>query len=686
VIAGLLAYLKIFTVPFIFDDQTSIVENHSIRNLWPPWGPLSPPHGRGTTVEGRPVVNLTFAVNYALGGVNPWGYHAVNLLIHILAGLALFGIVRHTLLRPRMAKQFGADATLLALAVAAIWMLHPLQTEAVTYVAQRAESLMGLFYFLTLYCFIRGVELTKPGRWYALSVAACLLGMGSKEVMVSAPLIVLLYDWIFVAGDFQEIGKRRWQLYLGLASTWVVLGYLVVIAKNRGGTAGFGGEVGWWPYALTQCQAIVHYLKLSVWPYPLVFDYGTALVKQLGQALPYALLLLVLAAGTLVALWRRLPIGFLGAWFFAILAPSSSVLPVVTQTMAEHRMYLPLVAVVVFAVLGIYTWIGRRSLPAFLAVAAGLGIMTSYRNADYRSPVVLWRDTAAKLPQNVRAYINVGLSLSQADRVPEAVEEYGQALRIDPDSAEAHNDLGIALFALGKTHEGLQHFERSLQLKPRWAAMHYNFAGALARSGQMEDAIAQYQEALRITPEYPEAHYSLGGVLLLLGRLPEAISQYEETLRIDPDYAEAHYNLGTALAQSGKLDDAISQYQEALRLNADYPEAHLNLGAALHRLGRNDEAIGQYQDALRIQPNYAAAHNSLANALVQEGKIDDAINHYTRALQIDPNLAETHYNLGSALERVGREPEAIAQYKQALKLRPGLAPASKALTRLRAAP
>ena len=686
VIIGLIAYQNSFRVLFIFDDLNSISDNRSIRHLWPLSGPLSPPHGRGSTVEGRPVVNLTLAVNYALGGSTPWGYHALNLAIHILAALTLFGIARRTLLRPAMAVRFGADATPLALAIAAIWLVHPLQTEAVTYIAQRAESLMGLFYFLTLYCFIRGVESAKPARWYTLSVATCLLGMGTKEVMVSAPLLVLLYDWMFVRGGFRQAWKQRWRLYAGLAGTWIVLGYLVAATNNRGGTAGFGSEVAWWPYALTQCRAIGHYLKLSVWPSPLVFDYGTAVVSRVEQILPEALLLAALAAGTVLALWRRLAVGFLGAWFFAILAPSSSVVPVATQTMAEHRMYLPLLAVVVSAVLGIYPWLGRRSLAVFLVVAVGLGFMTIRRNEDYRSDLVIWTDTAEKFPSNVRASINVGYSLFRADRVPEAVEEYGQALRIDPDSAEAHNNLGIALFALGNVPEGLRHFEKSLQIKPQWASAHYNFAEALARAGKLEDAIVQYQEALRITPDYPEADYSLAGVLLLLGRFPEAIAKYEEALRIDPDYAEAHYNLGNALARSGNLRGAVTQYQAALRLKPDNAEAHLNLGAALAKLGKSEEAIHQYQAALQLQPKYAAAHNSLANALVREGKVEEAISHYTQALQIDPNLAETHYNLGSTLEHAGRVSEAIGHYEQALKLRPDFAAASNALMRLRSSP
>lgn len=215
VIAGILAYHNSLFTPFVFDDSVSITLNRTIRHLWPVWEALLPPHRTGLPVEGRPVVNFTLAVNYALGGVTPWGYHALNLAIHILAGLTLFGIARRTLLRPAMSGRFGAEATSLALAIALLWTVHPLQTEAVTYVVQRAESLMGLFYLLTMYCFIRGVESRWPGRWYALSVAACLLGMGSREVMVSAPLMVLFYDRTFVAGSFPEAWKRRWWLYRG---------------------------------------------------------------------------------------------------------------------------------------------------------------------------------------------------------------------------------------------------------------------------------------------------------------------------------------------------------------------------------------------------------------------------------------------------------------------------------------
>ncbi|MGO9244476.1 MAG: tetratricopeptide repeat protein [Verrucomicrobiia bacterium] len=623
VAVGLLAYHNSFTAPFIFDDVTSIVKNPTIRRLWPIWGPLLPPHEGGSTVEGRPVLNFSLALNYAVGGVTPWGYHALNLAIHILAGLTLFGITRRTLLRPALCGRFGAEATSLALAVAGIWTVHPLQTEAVTYVAQRAESLMGLLYLLTLYGFIRGVESLKSGWWYALSVTACLLGMGTKEVMVSAPLIVLAYDGLFVAGRVQQAWRKRWRLYTGLASTWLPLGWLVANTGTRGGSAGLGGVVGWWEYALTQCRAIVRYLRLSVWPDPLVFDYGTTTIPHLGQALPYALILAALAAGTMIALWRHRPIGFLGLWFFAILAPSSSVVPVITQTMAEHRMYLPLAAVVTMAVVGAFA-LGKRLLGAWPrlgrlvawgmvgVVVLWLAVLTIQRNFDYSSELRIWQDTVAKCPDNPRVHYNLGVVLGQAGKIDDAIGHYEQALRIKPDDVKTHCNLGIALRQEGKIDDAIGQYEQALRIKPDYADAHNNLGTALRQEGKIDDAIEQYEQALRIDPDFADAHYNLGTVLGRAGRIPEAIEHLQEALRIEPNFAEAHCNLGIALGQVGKIEDAIGHYEQALRIKPDYADAHYNLGIALGQAGRIPEAIEHLQQALRIKPNFTQAQNALA--------------------------------------------------------------------------
>ena len=231
------AYNNSLSGPFVFDDLPAIAENPSIRRLWPPSEALVPRLDGGLTVSGRPLVNLSLAINYAWSGDKAWSYHLVNLLIHVSAGLALFGIARRTFSQPGLVGRFGDAALWLAFSVALIWLLHPLQTESVTYVVQRAESLMGLCYLLTIFCFVRSIESLRSGYWLGLSLTACLLGMAAKEVMVSAPLMVFLYDRTFVAGSFGEAWRRRRVYYLGMGATWALLGWLAIGTTGRGGAA-----------------------------------------------------------------------------------------------------------------------------------------------------------------------------------------------------------------------------------------------------------------------------------------------------------------------------------------------------------------------------------------------------------------------------------------------------------------
>jgi tetratricopeptide (TPR) repeat protein len=580
VAAGLLAYYNSFTGPFIFDDVSSIPQNPTIRHLWPIWQPLSPPVAVGITVDGRPLINLSLAVNYAFGGVKVWGYHALNLTIHILAGLTLLGIVRRTLQQPSLRERFGAAANGLALAVAVLWTVHPLQTESVTYVVQRTESLTGLFYLLTMYCFIRGAASSHPWRWYGWCVTACALGMACKEVMVSAPLMVMLYDRTFLSGSFREAWRPRRRLYLALAGTWILLAYLVTSTGGRHGSAGFGFKaITPFRYGLTQPGVITHYLRLAFWPRPLCLDYAWPIARTATDVWPGLIVVGALLAATIWA-WRRKPaLGFLGAWFFIILAPTSSFIPI-ADVAFEHRMYLPLAAVVTLIVMGIHTVLGRRSVEVFLAVAVALGVLTWRRNQDYRSDIAIWLDTVNKLPNNARAHENLGVALEDAGRLQEAVGHLEQVLRTHPDSANGHYNLGMTLVRLGRVEEGIAHYEQLLRRKPDDAEAHYNLGNALMRLGRAGEAIEHYEQALRIKPDYAEAHNYLAFALIQQGKAQEAIAHWEEALRIKPDYAEAHNNLAIALIQQGKPQEAIAHWEEALRIKPDYADAQINLARA----------------------------------------------------------------------------------------------------------
>jgi tetratricopeptide (TPR) repeat protein len=677
VLAALAVYSNSFFGPFIFDDRQWIVENAAIRHLWTALLP-----GHASVVSGRPVLSFSFAVNHAISGTSVWSYHVLNLVIHALAGLLLFGVVRRTLLQPVLRERFGGAALALALAVAVIWTIHPLQTGSVTYISQRAESLMGLFYLLTIYCFVRGAGSSAPGRWYILSVVACALGMATKEVMVSAPLLVLLYDRTFVAGSFREAWRQRWRLYLGLAGTWLVLGYLMIGLGNRG--VGYGHAFTWWTYALTECRAVVKYLCLAVWPHPLVLDYGMEGIGHPLEALPFALILVVLVAATAIGLWRRPGLGFAGACFFVILAPTSSVVPIAFQPMAENRMYLALAAVVTLAVLAIYTLAGRRSLAVCLLLAVGLGFSTHRRNDDYQSAVTIWNDTVAKRPNNPRGHNNLGYALDQAGGMAAAKAQYEEALRLDPSYADAHNNLGGILDKMGQQAEAKTQYEETLRLDPGQVDARNNLGMVLEKMGRVAAAKEQYEEALRLKPDSVEAHNNLGNALDKMGRLAEARAQYEEALRLEPENARAHDNLGNLFEKMGQVAEAKAQYEAALKFEPENANAHYNLATALARMGRLPEAIEQYGQALRFKPDYFEAHNNLGTALLQAGRVPEAIEHYEQALRLKPDYAKAHYNLGNALVRAGRIPEAIRHYQQALLINPAFAEARDNLARLQA--
>ena len=635
--AGLLAYHNSFTGAFIFDDGPKILGNSSIRHLWPPSSIVG--------YSSRPVVQLSLALNYALGGLNPWGYHLFNIAIHILAALTLYGVVRRTCLSVTLRPGWREAAPWLAAAVAGIWVVHPLQTESVTYIIQRCESLMGLFILLLLYCVIRGTASPRSSWWNAGAVVSCALAMGCKPVAVTAPVVVALYDRAFLATSWREISRRRAKLYAGLAATWLLLPLLLAQGREWKDSAGFGfKEIAPLQYALTQPGVIAHYLRLAFWPHPLCLDYGWPPARTAMQVWPGLIVVCALLAATIWA-WRRKPaLGFLGAWFFMILAPTSSVIPIADPAF-EHRMYLPLAAVVVLAVSAVYALLGRRSLVLFLALIVGLGFLTARRNEDYRSELSIWSDTVAKRPENVRAQYNLGNVLADAGRATEAIGHYQQALRFNPDYAEAHNNLGNALQKLGRQSEAIEHYERSLQIDPRNAEAHNNLGNFFLQEGKVSDAIGHYQQALRIKPDYAEAHVDLGNALFRMGKAPEAIAEYEQALRLKPHLAEAHNNLGGPLMQLGRVQDAIGHYMQAIRIKPDYAEAHYNLGNALSQVWQGGEAIGEYEQALRLKPDYAEAHRDLALALEQTHKVREAIGHYEQALRIKPDLPEVHNNL-----------------------------------------
>ncbi len=627
VLAGLLAYHNMFQNAFIFDDGPHIVRYERIRQLWPPWGIL--------THSSRPLVHLSLAINYALGGLNPWGYHLFNLLIHILAALALYGIVRRTLLTPALRSKWAGPAPWLAALVAAIWLVHPLQTESVTYTIQRGESLMGLFYLLTLYCVIRCDGSPRAVWWKAGALASCFLGAASKEVIVTAPLIVALYDRVFLAGSWRAVLQRRWGLYAGLAASWLLLAVLVMnpapdVPDFTKPSAGFSyKEITPVEYALTQPGVVLHYLRLALWPDALCFDRGCGFGWPVANAVSDVWLELVIFGGLLAAtawaLVRKPAWGFLGAWFFLILAPTSSIMPI-ADVVVEHRVYLSLAAVAALGVLvgyrivdqtvGLQKTFGRVLVWSLGgAVVGALVWLTIQRNSDYTSELTIWRDTVEKCPINPRAHYNLGLALEHANDLQGSIEQYEEAVRIKPDFAEARYNFGVMLERVNRFPEAIQQYQQAVQINTNYVDALNNLGHVLSITGRPADAIGYLERAVKIKPGLAEGQYNLGYAFVQVGKVDDAIAHWELALKIKPDYAEAHNNLGIVLAQQGKIQEAIGHWQQAVRIKPDLAEAHNNLAYALSQVGRIEEAKAQYEEALRVKPDYAEARAGLDHLL-----------------------------------------------------------------------
>lgn len=690
VAAVALAWSNSLSAPFVFDDHNAVLENQTIRDFsamqW-----LRPPATQGETVGGRPVVNASLALNWAIAGEQVRVFRATNVAIHAMAALALFGLVRRTLVR------FGSlaaarDANGLALVVALVWALHPVQTNAVTYVAQRAESLAGCFLLFSLYAFARAAG-DRTRAWGAVSVVACFLALGSKESAAALPIIALLYDRTFVSGSFARAWRAHRGLHLGLASAWIMLIALVVTNAGRGGSAGFGADVGVGSYLLTQAVALTTYVRQTFWPARLVFDYGSP-VATVGEALIPGALVLAALGFTLLRLRRNKVEGFLAATTFLVLAPSSSFVPIATQTVAEHRLYVALAPVLVLTLLGFRIVLGSGAASNRLAgilFAAVLALLTHARNETFGSETALWHDTAQKAPNNARAYNNLGSALLQRGFSDEAAKAFEQAIAAQPNHAFAHANLAAVRIGQERWNDALVHLQQAVAIDPGFGSARINLGYVLARLGRREEAAAEYRRVLQDDRTAVEAQVNLAALLMdggawgeageLLQRavqheppVPEAFFElgrwaeragppwtgraealYRRAVELRPDYVAAHVALGNWLLQNRELAGAEKAYRDALENTPSDAEAWFGLGNVLVRRRDMLEAARCYASALRSKPDHVRARANLANCQLATGEFDAAIANYEEVLRLQPNDAAVQQNLAVARElRVGR--------------------------------
>jgi Flp pilus assembly protein TadD len=547
-LAVALCYANSLRAPFLFDD------------------PFLNAPGARLDYSTRPLVWASWDLNRALSGAQTWSYHAFNALVHLACGLLLHGVLRRSaaFAAPGLAARTRDG---LACAATLLWLCHPLQTGAVTYLSQRAEALAALFYLGVLYAFLRSAAAARPASWQALALVSLALGFATKETIATAPLAVLLFDALLLAPGPQAALRARPGFYATLALLTLALALVFVVPLlGAGRGAGFGlQEVGALEYARTQPGVILHYLRLAVWPHPLCFDYAWPIARAPADWAWQSALLLAVLAGVALLLARRSWVGLAGACFFLVLAPSSSFVPI-KDAAFEHRVYLPLASVLVLLVTG-SRWLARRIaprarlLPHALALSAtlALGGLTVRRNEDYGSAVRLMQSTAACAPDNARAHANFGAALLDAGRPAEAVAPLTRSLGLDPHAGLAYLKLGLAYQRLDQLDRALPFFRRAVELIED-ARCHDALGQALTQKGDHAGAVLQFEAALRLDPLQGGLHCRLARALAALARRDEAIEHFQEALRLEPGLVEAHAGLAALGAEPGRpLDPAAER-------------------------------------------------------------------------------------------------------------------------------
>jgi tetratricopeptide (TPR) repeat protein len=660
VLATLLCYANSLDGPFLFDDL-------GLDN------PL--------TFLTRRVVWYSFELNRALSGSATWSFHAFNVLVHALAGLFLFGLVRRTLDVVRGAACSAANAWV-AWAVALLWLIHPLQTESVAYISQRAESMAGLFTLALFYGFVRAATGSPALPWTLFALASFALGMATKEIVAVVPLLVLLYDRQFLAGGFLQALRLRPRFHAALALAW--LGLFVVLTERQvrqayspaeaNSLVGVGVSFTPLEYARTQPAVLLHYLRLSLWPHPLCLDYAWPAARAWSEYVPQTLALAALGSGTLVALVRASWIGFAGAWFFVILAPTSSFVPI-EDAAFEHRMYLSLAAIVLLAVLLVERLChalapGRALLPgALLLLSAGAAAtLTVRRNQDYRSSRRMWETVVARAPHNPRGYEGLGWSLVDEGRPAEAVPMFQRAIALEPTPSRYLN-LGLAYAQSDQPELAVESFEPIQASFPADSKPGQSLKRACLR---LEE---HYRRELQREPGAAQAHYGLGNVLRLQARTEDALRAYAEALRLEPGLTEAHTNLALGLFELGRRDEAFAHFSRAVELAPGGAEEHYHLGRWFLAAGGFDEAAAQFREAARLDAKLASPRDALARALltrsgagVEEKR--EALHLAEEAAALEPENPEILETLGAAQAAVGDAVHAAQTLERALRTLP----------------
>ena len=665
VLLTLVVYANSLKNDFInWDDPGLVIENTSIRSL-----SLDNIINIFTPQTGRtyqPVRVLSYAIDYYFWQLNPIGYHLVNTLLHILSTIILYLLLTNVLNQIRGDTFRDSNGTI-ALFAALLFAIHPVNVEAVAWIASRKYVLLAFFYFLSFYFYTKSsAEKQHSILPYLLSILTCILALLSSPFAVTLPGLLILYDYCRFHDMFPgKHIKERLLYYTPYISLTLIQCIILANVLSTGPDPTVKQHYFSNPLytLLTMLRVLYDYTKNLLFPFWLnnrYVDYiSTSFFEYKIIISCCVITFLVILLFIQVKKGEKIALFCIG-WFFITWLPVSNIIPIST-TMADRYLYLPGIGLFLGFSLLVHKvlarFFGKIFLPVMitsLILIFSLSFLTIQRNKVWANSLSLWEDSLSKAPNSPIAHKNLADALEERGRRDEAIEHYLEALHLKPDYAQAHNNFGLALASEGKYEEAIDHYHRALLIKNEYASAHNNLALALLHTGKIEEATRHLYAAVLLKLDWAEAHSNLGNVLFTQGRFNEAVTEYMEALRLNSNQAGIHHNLAMALSRLGKIEEAIEHFFEVVRLQPNSASAHNDLGVALASTGNLQGAIEHYAKALEIQPDYAEAHNNMGVALAGQGMLEEAIVHFSEAVKLKPDYVQARHNLELALEEANK--------------------------------
>jgi tetratricopeptide (TPR) repeat protein len=635
VLATLIAYGPALPAGFVWDDDLNLTENplltapDGLRRIW---FTLESP------VQYFPLTFTTFYMERGLWGLNPAGYHLVNLLLHAANAL----LVWRVLTRLRVPGAWLA---------AAIFALHPVQVESVAWISERKNVLMGFFFLLTLLAWIKFIDAQckRPWRFYVLSLVFYALALSAKTTACTLPAALLLILWL----EKMPINWRRLAQVAPFVAMGIGMGLISMWwERHHHDTEGKPFEIGLMERVLIASRAVWFYAGKLLWPANLTVDY-TRWTISASDPSDYVWVAATAALGVVIwraRRWAGRSVEVAAAFFVATLSPMLGFIMhhmYMYSFVADHFQYLACIGPIALTAAGMEIGLGRIApgkhflrpvLCAALLIT--LGALTWKQCGMYANEETLWQTTLRQNPNSWLAQASLGTAASENGQLDEAIAHYQKALAINPNFAKVHYNLGVCFFQLGRMDEAIAQYKKEIEISPDHAMAHNNLGLALARKGEVDEAIAEYQKALAIEPDMGAAHDNLGAALLKKGKVDEAIAHLQKAVQIEPRFVGEQNSLGIAFAKKGQLTEAIAHFQKAVEGDPADAEACNNLAWLLATASDASLRDGARALALAQQAGQLAGRENpmilqtLAAAYAETKNYGEAIATARRALEL----------------------------------------------------